>query len=505
MRLSRRTMLGLMAGGTAVGTAAVVSGCSFAGGAFDGPRDEVGQVPLTTPLAIPPLAPSEMDDDGVRTFALTARPGSREFLPGTTTATMGYDGDYLGPTLRAKRGEQVRVRARNELDAETTVHFHGMHLPAIMDGGPHQRIPPGGERTPTWAIRQHAATLWYHPHPHGATEGQVTAGLAGLFILDDDEEAALDLPRDYGVDDVPVIVQDMLLGDDGASRRENGRFVGTLGNTLIVNGIYGPYLDVTTQRVRLRILNASGARIYGFEMSDGRDLVQIASDGGLLAAPHATRQVVLSPAERAEVIVELQPGETVVLRSEPYEFDDGPGGMIGRDDRFDVLELRAAATLTPSPAVPAALAAVEKLRVEDVTQERSMEFSGTSINGQDMDMGRIDEVVTIGATEIWNVRNDNGSLPHNVHVHDVQFQVLTIDGAAPPPPLAGWKDTVLLLPEVEYRLIMRFTDYADPAVPYMYHCHLLWHEDQGMMGQFVVVEPGQEPIPPTDDGAHAHH
>ncbi|GAB4085234.1 hypothetical protein GCM10028784_18640 [Myceligenerans cantabricum] len=164
-----------------LGVALAVSGC----GALGGSVTPVRAAEFDTALAIPPLARSWVVD-GVRTFDLTAQSGTTEFRPGVETPTWGFDGPYLGPTLRAERGEQVAVHVTNELDEPTSVHWHGMHLPPAMDGGPHQEIAPGGTWEPTWRIDQPAATLWYHPHPHGTTEEHVYRGLAGLFLLDDD-------------------------------------------------------------------------------------------------------------------------------------------------------------------------------------------------------------------------------------------------------------------------------------------------------------------------------
>jgi len=466
------------------------------------PVDTVGEVDFDHPLAIPPLASSHVEE-GTRVFTLDMQEGTSDFGIGGTTATWGFNGAYLGPTLRASRGERVRVEVRNDLDETSTVHWHGMHLPAAMDGGPHQPIAPGETWTPEWEIEQPAATLWYHPHPHGETARHVYRGLAGLFLLDDPAEADVQetLPHQYGVDDVPLIVQDKRFEgtelDEGRSLLSG---VGLLGDTLLVNGTIGPYLDVTTQRVRLRLLNASNARTYRFGFDDGRTFDAIASDGGLLPAPVPLDELWLSPGERAEVVVTLSEGEDVVLRSEETG-ERGGGRFQGGSDRFDVLQLRAADDLAPSPELPARLAEAPDLSADDVVATRRFRLAGTSINGRDMDMDRIDETVTVDTTERWEVRNADGS-PHNFHVHGVQFVVDRIDGAPPPPELAGWKDTVFLPSGTEAELLVRFTGYTDPDRPYMFHCHLLRHEDQGMMGQFVVVEAGQETGSPP---SHEHH
>jgi len=481
----------------------VLAGCASGPPAVD----TIGRVALDTPLAIPPLAEAETDASGRRTFDLTAEQGESRFTPGSTTPTAGYNGSYLGPTIVADKGDDVRIRLRNALDEPTTVHWHGMHLPAKADGGPHQMVDPGADWSPEWTIDQPAATLWYHPHPHGETARQVGRGLAGLFIVRDPEEAALALPRDYGVDDVPVIVQDVRFDADGRFDTGSGDYVGPLGDRLLVNGTLGPRFEATTDVVRLRLLNASPARTYRFALDDDRELALIGTDGGLLERPFLTPGVQLSPGERAEVLVRLRTGESVRLQSRDVAFGDpGSGGGLfgggnGAADRFDVLELVASETLKTAGTVPETLVALDRLDDFDATAERRFVLDGKQINQQPMDLGRIDEVVTLGATEVWNVRN-NMALPHSFHVHDVQFQLLSAPGGPPTPELAGWKDTILLRPNSDYRLIMRFTDYSDPSTPYMYHCHLLAHEDDGMMGQFVVVERGERPVPPTGHTGH---
>ncbi|MFD7023983.1 multicopper oxidase family protein [Promicromonospora sukumoe] len=498
-----------VAGSAAAGAVALLLGLAGCG-LVPGSVTPVDDVEFTNELAIPPLAPSRMVD-GTRVFSLTAQEGTTELLPGVETRTWGFDGSYLGPTLRAERGERVAVEVTNDLPEATSVHWHGMHLPAAMDGGPHQEVGPGATWRPTWEIDQPAATLWYHPHPHGATEKHVYRGLAGLFLLDDDASAAADLPQEYGVDDVPVVVQDKLLDDDGQLElSDNGSEPGTLGGIVLANGTVGAYHDVTTERVRLRLLNGSTARTYQLGFPD-REMDLVATDGGLLDAPVRLEQVRLAPGERAEVVVRMEPGETTRLHS----FEADLGGVVvpfamGGNDAFDVLELRAADSLTPSPEpawTPSAHAEHDALRESDAAVTREFELDDRHINGRTMDMRRVDEAVTVGDTEIWEVRSIV-PMPHTFHVHDVQFRVLTVDGDPPPPELAGPKDTVYLEPNRTYRLLMRFEDYTDADVPYMFHCHMLLHEDEGMMGQFVVVEPGQDvgTVPAHDgDAGHGGH
>lgn len=469
------------------------AGCSTA------PPEAAVEVSFERPLAVPPLADSRVEPDGTRVFRLTADEGSTRFLDDTRTATWGFNGPHLGPTLRAARGEQVAVEVVNGLEEETTVHWHGMHLPAAMDGGPHQMIEPGDTWRPTWQIEQPAATLWYHPHPHGETEEQVYRGLSGIFILDDGADVTAGLPHDYGVDDIPVIVQDKRFADDGRlTLDDSGNELGTLGNTVMANGTIGAVQEVTTERIRLRLLNGSTARTYGFGFDDGRTFSLVGTDGGLLPSPVETDHVRLSPGERAEIVVTMDAGTEVVLRSTPPDLGDVVvPSAFGGDDTFDVLLLRAADQLTPSPEVATTLTAPLPAIDENGTEAtRVFVLEGRSINGKTMDMDRIDETVTVDTSEVWEVRSRN-PFPHNFHVHDVQFRVLSIDGEAPPPELAGRKDTVYLEPERTYRLLLEFEDHTDPRTPYMFHCHVLLHEDEGMMGQFVVVEPGQEAGEPS--------
>lgn len=485
MRTAVKLVIALVAAGVlVVGGFAAYLAWSFASATVD----TVGEVEFDRPLAIPPLAPSTVDAQGRRTFALTMQSGETDLGRGSPTRTWGFNGAFLGPTLRATRGEEVAVHVTNRLDETSTVHWHGMHLPAAMDGGPHQPIAPGGRWSPHWQVDQPAATLWYHPHPHGETAKHVYRGLAGMFIVDDDRDVAL--PRTYGVDDVPVIVQDKDF--DGSQLDDtHGLFEssGILGDTVLVNGTPGPFLDVTTERVRLRLLNGSNARVYRFHFDDYRPYAVVASDGGLLPSPVETDELLLSPGERAEVVVSVRAGERTVLRSTPPLVDGNR--FNGHGDRLDVLELRPARSLAQSPPVPATLAPAPDLADDAVAATREVRLSGTKTSFGEMDLSRIDVVSRLDTTEVWNVRNADGQV-HNFHIHDVQFQVIRYAGGPPPPVLSGWKDTILLPPGKDAELRMRFTDHADPDSPYMFHCHLLRHEDQGMMGQFVVARPGEQ-------------
>ncbi len=498
--LDRRAFLRISAGGIAGGTAVLLTGCNIFGS--HKPLNTVDRVDFHTPLHIPPLDEG-INRNGTRVFNLTTQSGKAAIVPAGASKTWGINGRFLGPTLRARRGQTVQVNVENALDEPTTWHWHGMHLPAAADGGPHQLIKPGATWSPSWTIKQPAATLWYHPHPHGDTERHIYRGLSGLFIVDDADQAALALPRQYGVDDIPVIVQDKTFDAEGQLVESQRRDSGMLGETILVNGTVGPMLSITTQQTRLRLLNASTARSYTFGFSDNRSFTMIASDGGLLPVPVPLNRLLLTPGERAEILIEMRPTETTTLRSYPQDLglSDNLSRKTGASDTLDILRLRAGEQLTPSPAIPAQLATMKALETAVIKQSREFELGNNSINGKTVDMNRVDEVVTVNTTEMWEVWNAH-TKPHNFHIHDVQFQVLDIDGQEPPPELSGWKDTVYVPPDIRVRLIIRFTDYTDIVRPYMYHCHLLWHEDQGMMGQFVVAAPGQAPKPHEEGHEH---
>jgi FtsP/CotA-like multicopper oxidase with cupredoxin domain len=277
--------------------------------------------------------------------------------------------------------------------------------------------------------------------------------------------------------------------------------MGILGKTIVVNGTLAPYQDVSTERVRLRLLNASNARVFQFAFDDGRSFDLVGTDGGLLPAPTVTSRVMLSPGERAEIVVTVRPGERTVLQSQPPDLGTPViSRLVGGSDAFDVLQLRAAATLAPSPSLPPRLVDVPAIDATGAAA-RNIELNDQAINHHQMDMSRIDLTVAPNAVEVWHVNNDDGK-PHSLHIHGVSFQVSRLDNGPPPAYLSGWKDTLYVSPAHTYEIVVRFPSFVDPATPYMYHCHVLYHEDQGMMGQYVVAEPGQ---PPAVNPAPAHH
>ncbi|MET9863949.1 multicopper oxidase domain-containing protein [Streptomyces smyrnaeus] len=463
----------------------------------------VGELDFRNPVAVPRLLEPEKDKRGRRHFNLKARTGTSSLVPGKKTPTWGINGPFLGPTLRARRGDTVSVTFSNGLPETTTLHWHGMHLPAEFDGGPHQAVAPGEVWRPSWRLDQPAATLWYHPHPHGKTADHVTRGIAGLFLIEDEHSQGSGLPHTYGVDDVPLILQDRAFQDDGSLSLRGVSFLeelagagslGVLGDNIFVNGTANPHLKVTTRLVRLRVLNGSNARVYNLGLTDGRAFHLVAQESGLLPAPLRLRRLQLAPAERAEIVVPFEPGEKTVLRSYPPDLGVGfPNGRLdGGEDTFDLLQFRAAGKLRGSGELPAELpGAPEPVKAPDSARTRKFELSGIQINGRSMDMNRIDQVAPARAVELWDVQGIDG-VPHSFHVHGTSFSVVSYDGGPVPERLRGLKDTVYLRPQETVRLAVPIPEYVDPATPYMFHCHMLKHEDQGMMGQFTVVKPGTE-------------
>jgi blue copper oxidase len=487
---------------------------------------------FANPLSIPPLLEGT-SDGSVKTYSLTIAAGKSEFLQGLLTPTIGINGPYLGPTIRCRAGEQIAISVKNTLEEPTTLHWHGLHVPARHDGGPHQFIAPGATWTPAFEIKQRASLCWYHSHLLKRTGEQVMRGLAGLFLIEDDETKALSLPSEYGLDDIPIIIQDRRFNDDGSfdylsSMRDT--MMGYKGDVILINGTVNPYLALSRRRTRLRLLNASNSRIYTLGCDDGRDLIVIGADGSLLERPVRLTRLRLGPGERTDLLIDADPDRSFRLMSYPDVVAGGgmgPGMMMGgtasNDATFPLLGLRPGKLETGTPPLPERLIEVPGWTASQAVRTRSFELDmgmmgmmgggmghgmgmggmigegmGHSmgmggmmgrvmgINGRSMDMERIDERVPLGAVEIWEIRNAT-PLAHSFHIHDIQFRVLDRDGRPPLPHEHGLKDTVLIDPGAAVRVIAAFADFADPAHPYMYHCHILEHEDAGMMGQFLVV------------------
>ena len=503
--LNRRALL-RRAGTAAAGLVALpLSACEAQNSLFS--ADGVG----ANPLAIPELNQGIVEQ-GERVFRLLISAGQKEFVPGVVSPTIGINAPYLGPTLEMRRGERVRLHVDNGLDDGATVHWHGFELPAAADGGPHQLIRPGARWSPSFEVRQRASLYWYHSHLHRGTGPQVYAGLAAPIYVRDDEEDALDLPSEYGVDDIPLIVQDRVLDNSGKllySQNMHAQMMGVRGDRLYVNGTQNAVFDARTGLLRLRILNGSNARFYDFSLSGGQTMQIIASDGGLLERPHAVRSLRLAPGERAQILVDLSEGRPLSLVATSPDNSMGMmggdgggmmgGGMMGRrrddtemDEPFRVLDIRPSDSsrrknLPPQLAALPALDPSLAVRTRRFVLDMGMMGGGMSINGASMDMNVINERVPVGQWEIWEIANAS-MMAHPFHIHNAQFRVIDRNGRTPPPLETGYKDTVIVDPREQVRLLLRFEEHTDPDLPYMYHCHILEHEDAGMMGQFVVVD-----------------
>ena len=436
--------------------------------------------PAVTPLSVPPLLEPTIEN-GISHYGLTIGTSQHDYKQGRMTRSYSYNGmSVLGPTLHLRTGDSVVISVTNELDEPTTTHWHGADVPAEDDGGPHSIIEPGKTWVADFNVIQPAATLWYHPHAHGSTAEHVYRGAAGLLIIDDDNPAAAALPATYGVDDIPVIIQDRDFTEDGQpdfaiDQGDNGN----LYSTLTVNGTINPFVEVPKGLVRLRLLNGSQARIYHLNV-EGSNMTKIASDGGYLASPVELEQLVLAPGDRAEIIVDIGTKSAALVDS-----------AFGR-----VLEIRPSGSTSRTSMLPDKLATIERISESEITVGRSFhmgdarnfwEFDPSwAINGVQFDMSRIDVTVQLGDTERWTLSSDDGQ--HVFHPHQIQFQILSINGEPPPPEEAGWEDSVLVNADREVVIAARFNTYAAEDIPYMFHCHILDHEDLGMMGQFLVVE-----------------
>lgn len=444
---------------------------------------------------------------------LTLQNGTHQFFTGQDTATMGANGNLLGPTLIINNGDDLNINVTNNLGEPTTIHWHGMHISASDDGGPHTIIDPGTTWNPQFTVDNKASTMWYHPHLVDKTDEHVSKGIAGFIIIKDTEEAALNLPRTYGVDDIPLVVQ--------TKDFDAGYQIVNHSNTddvLLVNGTVDPMTDVPAQVVRLRLLNGSSQRTFNFGFSGNKTFYQIGTDGGLRETSLALTRLRLSPGERSEILVDLggMQGQTLQLMSYASELGNGiygatypgastimvlnnynPNPLNGAD--FNVLQLNVVAqTASPVTTIINSLVTVTPLLEADSDESRDLSFSsiigGTNalngdftINNVSMDMNVINITVPLNNTEIWSIQNGTPAA-HPFHVHDIQYYILDIDGNPPPAYAEGLQDTFLVGPGSIMRFITKFEDFADEAIPYMYHCHMLTHEDGGMMGQFVVVD-----------------
>ena len=418
---------------------------------------------------------------------------------------------YLGPTLIFRKGKVQSIVVNNQIGDTTTVHWHGIHLPSKWDGGPHTTIAPGNSWNPLFTVMDKAATYWYHPHTHMKTAEQAIKGAAGLILVKDSVEATINLPRTYGIDDIPLVVQCQQY-----NAQNQAMPLGMQDSTILVNGAranygYSVYGNFPAQVVRLRILNASGERAFNFGFSGNKQFHQIASDGGLLNAPHLTTRIRLAPGERAELLLNLtgMNGQSLYLMSYASELAMGIQGgptmpmppnfppmdspLNGVD--FNILKINVVApTSNPVTTIPSSLVVNNPYPVSIANVTRTIRFTADSamvmdgpfyFNDSTFNMMRIDYQIPLNNVEIWKLVNET-MVAHPFHIHDVQFYLFDRNGALPGPEEQGRKDVVLVPSGDSVMFITKFEDFADTIVPFMYHCHILMHEDDGMMGQFVV-------------------
>lgn len=462
------------------------------------------------PLFIPPVLTGT-------DFDLTVQTGTQQFFPGNPTPTYGINGAFLSPTIVVNKGDIVTLNVHNTLNVSTTMHWHGLHVSAENDGGPHQLIAAGATWSPSFEILNNAGTFWYHPHGEGKTELHVSKGLAGLFIIHDPEEEALGLPSDYGVDDIPLIVQSKAF-----DVLQQIAIADHMDTSVFVNGTLHATTTVPAQVVRFRLLNGSSMRSFNFGFSNDLTFYQIATDGGLTAVPNAVTRLLLAPGERSEILVDFSSmnGQNLQLMSYASEMPDGifggPSVGIAPDtiheysmnflngSDFELLNLTIGApTANPVTAIPSSLVSFTPYNTADMDVARTLVFDTLrllptntpslaegpfGINNATFDMDSINIEIPLNSTEIWTLVNRT-HIAHPFHIHDIQFNVIEKGGITPPITEQGWKDVILVMPHDSVKFITKFITFSDTMVPYMYHCHLLHHEDDGMMGSFLVIDP----------------
>jgi spore coat protein A len=517
--ITRRSVLGVLAGaavGNVVGVP-LLTGLrgSTSTGTLLRSRLRLPQ-PFTLPLAIPAVLEPARTDTTTDYYEITQRAAAAEILPGVRTQIWGYNGTFPGPTIVSRSGRRTVVTHRNELPVPVVVHLHGGRTPPEHDGYPIDLLLPAageraaaaphdhhhmsgnvaqGRRDYVYPLQQRAATLWYHDHRMDFTGASVWRGLAGFHLVHDTEEAALPLPR--GDRDLPLMITDRAFAADGSLRYPSldptllttpgvsePYGAGVLGDVILVNGVPWPAAEVAAVRYRLRLLNASNARRYKLALdpppTGGNGLVQIGSDGGLLARPIRHDAIEIAPAQRFDVVVDFgryRVGQEVTLVN---EFGDGPTAQIMR---FQV-----ARGGSDDTSVPDRLSEIVPLGRASAVVTRTMRFrhgvvngmSCWTINDQPFSPDLINARPRLGTTEIWRLVSD---FHHPIHLHLANFQVLSRGIAGPGAYDHGWKDTIDLRPAEEASIIARFDGYAGR---YVFHCHNLEHEDMAMMGNFVT-------------------
>lgn len=493
-------------------------------------------------LPIPPLLAA----DARSRIRLDINAGTTRFADKVAN-TYGYNGSLLGPALKLRQGKTVTLDIYNHLPEETTVHWHGLEVPGEVDGGPQGVITAGGTRSVTFTPEQRAATCWFHPHQHGKTGRQVAMGLSGLVLIDDAESGILRLPSLWGIDDIPLIIQDKRFDDQGQIDYQLDVMtaaVGWFGDTLLCNGAIYPQHANPRGWLRLRLLNGCNARSLKIATSDNRPLYVVASDGGFLAEPVKLNELDMLMGERFEVLVDTSDGQ-------PFDIVTLPVKQMGMtvapfDNAVPVVHIQPL-TLHASGELPDKLVDVPALPLTSGLTERHfhlmmnpkldqqgmqilmekygmqamagmehgamghgamksgtmdpMQHGGTAhgnsssefdlhnanmINDKPFAMNSIDFTASKGQLEKWVISGEGDMMLHPFHIHGTQFRILTENGKPVAAHRQGWKDTVKV-EGAKSEILVRFDHCAAPEHAYMAHCHLLEHEDTGMMLGFSVA------------------
>lgn len=436
-------------------------------------------------------------------FDLSLAASTVQFFDGAATDTIGYNGaSFWGPTLIMRKGDTVGLTVANALDEEITTHWHGLHLPAEMDGGPMQPIAAGCTWAAAFEVMNNAATYWYHPHAHELTWKQLNQGAGGFIIVQDDDEDALALPRTYGVDDIPLILTSRKFGSDNAIETD-----GIYGDHMLTNGTLSAEVNLPAQLVRFRILNGEIERVYNLGFGDDRTFHVITTDGGLVDTPVPVTRLLMAPGERYEIVVDLggdAAGSAVEFKAynggQPFGFPGGEPGTTGafgsllNDTTFDILRINViAAKANGITALPATLATNALWSAPDATNDRTIRITDTgpgspfTFNDAGYDMTTINETVVLDTVEKWSIQN-GAVFSHSFHIHDVQFSIVSRSTGEVRDYEKGWKDTLYIFTNETVEFVAKFDDFASDDHPFMYHCHMANHEDEGLMGQFLVVE-----------------
>ncbi len=446
-----------------------------------------GYIPLEVydapekPLAVPPLLKPDKETATDTYYTVIAQTGESQLVPGAKTKTWGYNAPLLGQTIVFQRGKHIHINLKNELPELTTFHWHGLDVSGpITDGGCHAPVYPGETNQIDFTLEQPASLSWLHAHPCPSTAVQVWHGLATGVIIKDDVEAKLPFPRNYGVDDIPLILQDRRFHENNQwDYKADYDPDGVQGPTALINGTVNPYFDVTTQRLRLRFLDGANRREWRLHFSDDLEFTQIASDGGVLPEPVYLTKLMLTCAERAEVIVDFgkyKPGDEVTLYTDDvplvkFKIHDFKPDNTKLPDHLVTID-----DPDPSPDTP-----IRKITMDGMDEE-------VALNGKKFDMSRIDARQEVGTAQYWDITNTNSTkdgMVHPFHVHGTQFTIVSRNGHEPYPNEHGLKDTVGVNPKETVRIKVRF----DLTGVYMYHCHIIEHEDGGMMAQIESYDP----------------